>query len=164
MLESNTNQGGRETHIQELLLHEASKKQTAHESAPMKNQSQHIQRSVEVEFDQVFSVFSLNHFNSPTTMATVALVSLAYADLVAGKDLSKEIFEAYGPGGLGALTISGVPDYVECRSRLLPLGHSLAHAPPDLKSKLEHEPSMWNVGWSHGKEKLGDTPDLAKGS
>jgi hypothetical protein len=29
---------------------------------------------------------------------------------------------------------------------------------------LEHEPSMYNVGWSHGKEKLGDTPDFAKGS
>ena len=23
---------------------------------------------------------------------------------------------------------------------------------------------MWNVGWSHGKEKLGDTPDFSKGS
>jgi len=23
---------------------------------------------------------------------------------------------------------------------------------------------MWNAGWSHGKEKLGETPDLAKGS
>lgn len=34
----------------------------------------------------------------------------------------------------------------------------------DKRKKLEHEPSMYNVGWSHGKEKLGDTPDFAKGS
>lgn len=29
---------------------------------------------------------------------------------------------------------------------------------------MEHEASMYNAGWSHGKEKLGDKPDFAKGS
>ncbi|KNC69255.1 hypothetical protein SARC_18238, partial [Sphaeroforma arctica JP610] len=28
---------------------------------------------------------------------------------------------------------------------------------------LEHEESMYNAGWSLGKEKMGDVPDFAKG-
>jgi len=91
-------------------------------------------------------------------------VTLKYEDLVAGKDLGNEIYKAFGPDGLGAIAISGVPRYVELRQRLLPLGHTLAHAPESVRKSLEHEPSLWNVGWSHGKEKLGDKPDLAKGS
>ena len=42
--------------------------------------------------------------------------------------------------------------------------YKLAHLPEDRKKLLEHEPSMWNAGWSHGKEKLGDIPDVSKGS
>lgn len=44
------------------------------------------------------------------------------------------------------------------------LAHKLAHLPEERKKLLEHEPSMWNAGWSHGKEKLGDIPDISKGS
>jgi isopenicillin N synthase-like dioxygenase len=97
-------------------------------------------------------------------MSVGALVTLQYQDLVDGKDLGDSIFTAFGPNGLGALSIAGIPNYVELRKRLLPLGHTLAHASSEVKSKLEHEPSLWNVGWSHGKEKLGDNPDFAKGS
>jgi isopenicillin N synthase-like dioxygenase len=92
------------------------------------------------------------------------LVSIAFEDLVSGKDVTDQVFQAYGPGGLGALTISGIPSYTELRAKLLPLAHKLAHLPEDRKKLLEHEPSMWNAGWSHGKEKLGDIPDLSKGS
>jgi len=92
------------------------------------------------------------------------LVCIAYDDLLAGNDVTEKIIEAYGPGGKGALTISGVPNYENLRRKLLPLSHKLAHLPNERKALLEHAPSMWNVGWSHGKEKLGDKPDLAKGS
>jgi isopenicillin N synthase-like dioxygenase len=94
----------------------------------------------------------------------MSIVILKYEDLVTGKDLSEEIFEAFGPNGLGALTISGIPGYSEARNELLSLGHTLAHLPEDKKAKLEHPASMYNVGWSFGKEKLGDKPDLSKGS
>ncbi len=95
---------------------------------------------------------------------TAPLVSVRHADLVAGKDLSGEILRAYGPDGLGALSISGIPGYAAARNRLVPLSWRVANLPDRVKARLEHEPSMWNVGWSHGKEKLGDTPDFAKGS
>jgi hypothetical protein len=34
--------------------------------------------------------------------------------------------QGFGPDGLGALTISGIPGYVEMRQRLLPLAQQLA--------------------------------------
>jgi hypothetical protein len=53
------------------------------------------------------------------------VVTLKYEDLIAGKDLTEEIFRAYGPTGLGALTISGIPEYAALREKLLPLGHEV---------------------------------------
>jgi hypothetical protein len=69
------------------------------------------------------------------------VVTLRYEDLIAGKDLTDEIFEAYGPDGLGALTISGIPGFVQQREELLPLGHSVrknieAHSRPSLTVSL----------------------------
>jgi len=92
------------------------------------------------------------------------VVTVSYQDLVDGKDISEQLSAAYGPNGLGVITISGIPNWNELRQKVLPLSHKLAHLPAPALKKLEHEPSMWNVGWSHGKEKLGDKPDLAKGS
>lgn len=34
--------------------------------------------------------------------------------------------QAYGPAGLGILTVSGVPGFAELRQRLLPLAHAFA--------------------------------------
>lgn len=93
-----------------------------------------------------------------------SIVTLQYDDLVAGKDVSEDILQAYGPDGLGALTIAGIPGYAEARRALIPMSHKLAHLSDEEKAKLEHEESMWNTGWSHGREKLGDEPDFAKGS
>src|SRR5688572_23684248 len=92
----------------------------------------------------------------------MSVVTLQFADLLAERDLGDAIYRAFGPTGLGALVIAGVPGYAEARQRLLPYGHALAHAPDDVRSKLEDAESLWNVGWSHGKEKLGDKPDLSK--
>ena len=50
------------------------------------------------------------------------LVVIAYEDLMSGKDVTEQVFQAFGPGGLGALTISGIPKYPELRTKLLPLG------------------------------------------
>lgn len=48
--------------------------------------------------------------------------------------------------------------------RLLPLVYRLAHLDAASLAELEHPESMYNTGWSHGREKMGDQPDLCKGS
>lgn len=97
-------------------------------------------------------------------MASCGLVVLEYKDLVEGVDLSDKLYQAYGPNGLGALTIRGIPGYSKLRADLLPLSRQLAHLPPADLAELEDSKSMWNTGWSFGKEKLGDEPDTNKGS
>lgn len=108
----------------------------------------------------------------------MSLVQLRYQDLIDGKDLTEEIFRAFGPEGLGALTISGIPEYEEKRKKLLSLSHSVAHLSDESLSKLEHPDSLWNtgiqgslgsilvlmIGWSRGKEKFAGSPDFSKGS
>ena len=55
--------------------------------------------------------------------ATVAnAVCLEYDDLVNGVDLSAEIERAYGYDGLGILTVRGIPNLLEKKNTLLPLG------------------------------------------
>lgn len=73
--------------------------------------------------------------------------------------------QAYGPTGLGILTVSGIPGLEQHRSRLLSLAHPLASLPPSTLASLEDAPSRFNFGWSHGRESLSDgRPDTAKGS
>ncbi len=38
--------------------------------------------------------------------------------------------QAYGPDGLGILTVAGVPGFVELRQRLLPLAQAFAVSSP----------------------------------
>ena len=81
--------------------------------------------------------------------------------------LSSQLQEAYGSGGssLGVLAIRNVPGFVAAKQKFLPMAHTLAHLPTDyLEQHLTDKASMYNAGWSHGKEKLGDEPDWAKGS
>eukprot|EP01128_Nolandella_sp_AFSM9_P011404 TRINITY_DN811_c0_g1_i1.p1 TRINITY_DN811_c0_g1~~TRINITY_DN811_c0_g1_i1.p1 ORF type:complete len:368 (+),score=44.68 TRINITY_DN811_c0_g1_i1:42-1106(+) len=94
----------------------------------------------------------------------MALVTLQYSDLLAGKDLSEELYRAYGPDGLGALSVAGIPQYVEQRQQLLPLSHALAHQPADVLTALEDDESLWNAGWSYGREMFGGQVDQSKGS
>mmetsp|Transcript_2061 Transcript_2061/g.2828 ORF Transcript_2061/g.2828 Transcript_2061/m.2828 type:complete len:500 (+) Transcript_2061:105-1604(+) len=73
--------------------------------------------------------------------------------------------QAFGPQGLGILAVTGVPNLVEQRATLLPLARRFAHFDDSIKQLYEHEASFYNVGWSHGKEKLqGGRPDFSKGS
>lgn len=91
-------------------------------------------------------------------------VTLEYAALVRGDDLSAKIEEAYGVDGLGILTVSGVPGLKEARNKLLPLASEVAALPDDVKTKYELPEAFYAVGWSHGREKLQGRPDYAKGS
>ena len=52
------------------------------------------------------------------------VVSIDFADLVSGKDLSDDILEAYGLAGYGALTIRNIPG-VRVR-----VGAGCQHPPP----------------------------------
>ncbi|CAM9211582.1 unnamed protein product [Ectocarpus fasciculatus] len=93
------------------------------------------------------------------------LVVLEYADLLSeDKDLSGDILRAYGEGSVGALGVRGIPNWQDMCVKTLPLAHKLVSLPDEKLSALEDETSMYNAGWSFGKEKMGDTPDYAKGS
>eukprot|EP00850_Spirogloea_muscicola_P014009 SM000098S25089 [mRNA] locus=s98:139183:143320:- [translate_table: standard] len=150
--------------------------------------------------------------------ATAAVVDVAYVDLLDDShDLTEAIEAAYGPDGLGILTVSGVPSYSSLRMSLLQLTQQVAALPEDVKAKLEDPGSKsatysdcvlisslpskvsvnvvilvfstapellsprchilpathywvvlhlyrYSFGWSHGKETLGSSPDLLKGS
>ena len=77
-----------------------------------------------------------------------------------------EVMErAYGPDGTGILAIRNVPGFVQAKAACLPLAHALAHLPADyLETELTDATSLYNAGWSHGKEKLGNEPDYHKAS
>ena len=78
---------------------------------------------------------------------------------------SQNNHQAYGPTGLGILTVAGIPGLDAARSALLPLAHTLASLPPSTLASLEDPPSRYNFGWSHGREALSDGRlDTAKGS
>ena len=80
-------------------------------------------------------------------------------------NISQALERAFGRTGLGVVAIRGVPGFVEAKQAFLPMAHQLAHLPKDyLEEKLTDPDSLYNAGWSYGKEKLGDKPDLAKGS
>jgi isopenicillin N synthase-like dioxygenase len=96
--------------------------------------------------------------------ASSSLVILEHADLAAGKDLTEDLKRAFGPSGLGVLAVRGIPAFTEQYRRTLKLAHSVAHLPEKAKAQLEDEASMYNSGWSFGREKLGDKPDTSKGS
>ncbi|KAK9827980.1 hypothetical protein WJX81_004585 [Elliptochloris bilobata] len=71
-------------------------------------------------------------------------------------NLSPQIEQAFGPQGLGILTVKGVPGYPALRRRLLLLAERLAALPADITQRLEDPDSLWNIGWSRGREALAD--------
>lgn len=60
------------------------------------------------------------------------------------------VLQAYGPDGLGILTVANVPGYTERRTRLLTCISQLAALPPDVLAKYEDPQSAYSYGWSHG--------------
>lgn len=93
------------------------------------------------------------------------IVTITYADLLNGIKISPAIRQAYGPGGLGILTVQGVPGYATRRARLLSLAPILAGLPQaELLSCMDKD-SKYSVGWSHGVEELvSGRLDTGKGS
>ncbi|GMF28922.1 unnamed protein product [Phytophthora lilii] len=89
---------------------------------------------------------------------------VSYEDLVAKKDLSSVIEEAFGYEGMGILVVSGVPELNSKRGDLLPLAFAFANLPDEVKAKCELPEAFYSFGWSHGKENLQGKPDYAKGS
>mmetsp|Transcript_3939 Transcript_3939/g.7577 ORF Transcript_3939/g.7577 Transcript_3939/m.7577 type:complete len:387 (+) Transcript_3939:109-1269(+) len=80
-------------------------------------------------------------------------------------ELLSKLEHALGPNGIGLVAIRNVPDFVETKQSFLPEAHKLVNLPTDyLEKELTDASSLYNAGWSHGKEKLGDKPDTAKGS
>ena len=87
--------------------------------------------------------------------SNVKPVVISYADLCnPDADLKAKIEEGFGFAGLGLILVSGIPNLVELREKLLPLGSVLASKPAEVKAKLELADTAYSVGWSHGKEKL----------
>ena len=67
---------------------------------------------------------------------------------------------------LGLILIKNIPNFTNLKSSFLPLAHDLITIPSTyLNNKLTDSKSLYNAGWSHGKEKLkNDEPDYSKGS
>lgn len=97
-----------------------------------------------------------------------AVTILDWTEIAASEtsaDLLAKLEHALGPNGIGLVAIRNVPDFVSTKQSFLPQAHQLVHLPSDyLESALTDPSSLYNAGWSHGKEKLGDKPDTAKGS
>jgi len=92
--------------------------------------------------------------------------TVSYEELVENEETLLDVIEkAYGPNGLGILTISGVPDYAEARTKLLPLIRDFGILPDDIKQQFERKELNYQFGWSHGIEMLqSGKPDVGKGS
>lgn len=80
-------------------------------------------------------------------------------------DISEELEAGFGPGGLGIVAVSEVPNYAILRHQLLHLAERLADLPESVRANLEDPDSRYSFGWSHGKENLeSGQPDVLKGS
>jgi isopenicillin N synthase-like dioxygenase len=95
------------------------------------------------------------------------VVVLDYNDLVK-KDLnlSEWIAKAFGNSQecLGLCFVKNVPNLVELREKLLRSASHLAQLSEEELAKITHPDSLYNFGWSHGKEIMNGKPDFAKGS
>ena len=96
------------------------------------------------------------------------LVIVDYNDITVSSSnevLLEKLDKAFGSEGTGLIGIQNVPGFVEIKQNVLSLAHPLAHLPESDLHKLEDPDSLYNAGWSYGKEKLKkDIPDTAKAS
>jgi isopenicillin N synthase-like dioxygenase len=95
----------------------------------------------------------------------VSVVTISYDELLdSSVSMSEQLLRAFGRDGLGVIAITDIPDWEPLVSATIPLAHKLVNLRPETLSSLEDECSMFNSGWSYGKEKLGDNPDTNKAS
>lgn len=101
----------------------------------------------------------------PCSTAPAAVpVVLDWQDLCDGKDLTSEVKEAFGEGGLGLCAVRGVPGLAAARRALLPLALKVGKLSEDVLKKYERPETHYSFGWSHGRESFKGKPDLTKGS
>lgn len=99
------------------------------------------------------------------TPSPIPLVVINYPDLLdETTDISGDILNAFGADGLGVLAIRNIPDWEILVAKTLPIAHKLVNLPESTLKSLEHSDSLFNSGWSFGKEKLGEKPDMNKAS
>ena len=99
------------------------------------------------------------------TVEAAVVVTIEYSDLLDSQfDPSTKILEAFGPDGLGVIAVRGIPDWMKLVKDTIPLAHKLVSLPEKTLASLEHPESLFNSGWSFGKERLGDKPDTKKAS
>jgi isopenicillin N synthase-like dioxygenase len=101
------------------------------------------------------------------TSLSAEVVILDHEQLIATPSASSRsaIQKAFGPDGVGLIAIRNVPHFTELKQALLSQAHTLAHLPSAELQALEDPDSLYNAGWSHGKEKLkADRPDWNKAS
>lgn len=82
-------------------------------------------------------------------------------------DVLRALRSGLGSEGVGLVAVRGIPGFVEAKQALFSQAHDLVHLPPEyLEGHLSDPASLYNAGWSHGKEKLGANkpPDTAKAS
>eukprot|EP00577_Skeletonema_sp_RCC1716_P015393 CAMPEP_0113416040 /NCGR_PEP_ID=MMETSP0013_2-20120614/24906_1 /TAXON_ID=2843 ORGANISM="Skeletonema costatum, Strain 1716" /NCGR_SAMPLE_ID=MMETSP0013_2 /ASSEMBLY_ACC=CAM_ASM_000158 /LENGTH=439 /DNA_ID=CAMNT_0000303073 /DNA_START=204 /DNA_END=1523 /DNA_ORIENTATION=+ /assembly_acc=CAM_ASM_000158 len=103
------------------------------------------------------------------------VVKISYNDLVAAcsndassssvDDLIEQAFGKANSSSLGIIAITDIPSLPSLRTKLLPLAPKLAALPPQQLEEITAPESQYQVGWSHGREKLeGDKLDFSKGS
>ena len=104
------------------------------------------------------------------------VVTLSYTDLVSAciepssvniniDDIIDKAFGFTSLNSLGIIAITNIPNLQAIRMKLLPIAEKLATLSNEELSKITAHEAAYQVGWSHGREKLeGDKPDLSKGS
>jgi isopenicillin N synthase-like dioxygenase len=100
------------------------------------------------------------------------VVCIRYDDLVAAcskdeSNVNRLIEQAFSTTGLGLLAITEIPHHLLTNQRLqlLRLSQQLATLPPSQLEEITDHMSSYQVGWSHGREKLeGNKADYSKGS
>lgn len=94
----------------------------------------------------------------------MSLVEISYDDLL-NKDISKEISDAFGENGLGAVLVVDIPEFKEKKMKLLRLSKTFGELPEAVQAQYESPETFYAFGWSRGKEKMkGGKADTAKGS
>jgi len=100
-----------------------------------------------------------------TNLNLPQVVTIPYAKLRSEQDLTPLITAAFGKEGLGIMLISGVPNLLQKRDRILRVAKKFGELPEDIKEKYAHPASHYSYGWSHGKEMMKNgKADTAKGS
>lgn len=93
-------------------------------------------------------------------------IRVTLADLESNTVDLTTLEQAFGPSSLGIILVSDLPSkYPSLREKLLSYSSFLANLPPSELAQVEKPEARYNIGWSHGKEKLDSGKfDTSKGS